>query len=229
MKKTLTTILKRYKNLAFALLLAPIFFLYIFCLGVALTPAVAIICGGHILALDWSLLAYCITMAISIAIGAFAFGLTLLFVVPAVNWALRLNYKPWRGNAYAFETVPWYYHNALTYLVRYTVLDFINPTPLNTLFYRMMGMKMGKNVHIASTNISDPCMIEMGDNVYVGGSATIIGHYSTHGDLVLAPVKIRDNTTIGLRASIMGDTVISEGSVAKAHSVVFPGTVWRRN
>ena len=58
---------------------------------------------------------------------------------------------------------PWYFHNAYTYIVRYTFLEFITPTPLNLLFYKMMGMKIGKGAHINTTNISDPGLIEIGD------------------------------------------------------------------
>ena len=55
--------------------------------------------------------------------------------------------KPFRGGYFSLQSVPWYIHNALTYIVRYTFLEFVTPTPLNTLFYKMMGMELVKYPH----------------------------------------------------------------------------------
>ncbi len=60
------------------------------------------------------------------------------------------------------------------------------------LFYRMMGMKIGKGAHINTTNISDPAMIEIGNHVTIGGSVHIIGHYASKGFLIVNKVKIND-------------------------------------
>ena len=109
-------------------------------------------------------------------------------------------------------------------MVRYTFLEFLTPSPLNILFYRMMGMKIGKGVVINSSHISDPCLITLGDYVTVGGSATIFAHYGQHGYLIIAPVTIGKGTNIGLKASVMGGATIGENVTIKPHSVVLPKT-----
>jgi len=77
-----------------------------------------------------------------LASGFMVYGLSLIFVVPAVNFILPLKVKPFRGPWYSLSAIPWYVHNGLTYMVRYTFLEFVTPSPLNVLFYRMMGMKL---------------------------------------------------------------------------------------
>ena len=77
---------------------------------------------------------------------------------------------------------------------------------------------------INTSNISDPCLIELEDNVTIGGSATIFGHYAQAGILVLAPVKIKRGATIGLKASIMGDVIVGEKVTVKPHSILLPKT-----
>jgi len=128
--------------------------------------------------------------------------------------------KPFRGSYYSLTSVPWYFHNAFTYIVRYTFLEFITPTPLNLLFYRMMGMKIGKGAHINTTNISDPALIEIEDKVTIGGSVHIIAHYASKGYLIVERVKIRKGATLGLKATVMGDVEIGEGAVIGAGAVV---------
>ena len=133
--------------------------------------------------------------------------------------------KPFRSSYYSLESIPWYFHNAFTYIVRYTFLEFITPTPLNMLFYRMMGMKIGKGAHINTTNISDPAMIEIGDHVTIGGSVHIIGHYASKGFLIVDKVKIKSRATIGLKATIMGNVEIGEGAAIGPHEVILPKTI----
>ncbi len=83
-------------------------------------------------------------------------------------------------------------------------------------------MKIGKNVHLNTTNISDPCLIEIEDKVTIGGSVHIIAHYATKGYLIVEPVRIKKGATVGLKATIMGDVEIGEGATIAPHEVVFP-------
>ena len=88
----------------------------------------------------------------------------------------------------------------------------------------MMGMKIGKGSMINTSNISDPCLIEIGDYVTIGGSATLVAHYGQKGMLVIEKLIIHDKATIGLKASLFGDVVIGKGALVKAHEVVMPKT-----
>jgi carbonic anhydrase/acetyltransferase-like protein (isoleucine patch superfamily) len=88
----------------------------------------------------------------------------------------------------------------------------------------MMGMKVGKGTMINTTNISDPCLIEIGDYVTVGGSATLVAHYGMKGFLVVDKLIIKDKATIGLRANLFGDVVIGKGATVKPNEVVYPKT-----
>jgi hypothetical protein len=216
------TILRRYRGFIYTLLLLPIFFIYVFCMAVSLAPAIWIVLTTHAAISSWTIIPYCLAISIAAAISFWVAGVTLIFVVPFVNWALRIKPKPWRGSAYSLESIPWYYHNALTSLVRYTILDLVTPSPLTVLFYKMMGMKIGKNVVISTTNITDPCLITLEDNVSLGGSSHVIGHYANKGYLILAPVVIKKNTFIGLKATIFGDVVVGERVLVKANTVLMP-------
>jgi UDP-3-O-[3-hydroxymyristoyl] glucosamine N-acyltransferase len=142
--------------------------------------------------------------------------------VPLVNKLLPLKVKLQRATWYSLSVVPWYYHNALTYLVRYTFLDFITPTPVNKLYFQMMGMKIGKGGILNTSNISDPCLIEIGDNVTVGGSATLIAHYGMKGVLIIDKLIIQDNVTIGLRACLFGNVIIEKNATVRPYEVILP-------
>lgn len=215
---------RRFRTFGFSVILAPIVALDVLCIGVSLWPGITLFKFISAFTVGTPELLRNLALGLSVAAGFLLYGLTLIFFVPLVNKLLPLKVKPHRATWYSLSVVPWYYHNGLTYLVRYTFLEFITPTPLNILFYKMMGMKIGKGTIINTTNISDPCLIEIGDYVTIGGSATLVAHYGMKGFLVIDRLVIEDKATIGLRASVFGDVVIGKGAMVKPHDVVMPKT-----
>ena len=216
--------LRRFRGVFHGLLLLPFYAAACVCIGISLTPAIAF----H----DWAM-PYVETLPRFVAPAAhgtvlgFAFfitGFSMLFVLPFANFCLRIKLKPWRGPYYSLESISWYIHNGATYLMRYTFLEFFTPGPYSNWFYQMMGMKIGTGTIINTTNISDPSLIEMGARVTVGGSVTLCAHYGQGGYLVLAPLKIGDGATIGLKATIMGGVTIGKNAKILPNSVVLPNT-----
>ncbi len=216
--------LRKFRSLAFYLMLAPIACCYIFCMGVSLAPGLWLLTHTYEATATSHVAIKALSLGLSGAAAFFMYGFTLIFVVPAVNKLLPLKVKPHRASWFSLSVIPWYYHNALTYLVRYTFLEFITPTPFNKLFFQMMGMKVGKGTMINTSNISDPCLIELGDYVTIGGSATLVAHYGMKGILIIDKLVVKDNATIGLRAVLFGDVTIGEGVTVKPGEVVLPKT-----
>lgn len=216
--------LRKFQILAHLVLIAPLYILASASLGLAFLPGIYFFQTAQSLSAEWSTFAQYWALGSSLALGYFAYGFSLIFLLPTLNFLFRTELSSWRGPYYSLPAIRWYIHNGLTYLVRYTFLEFITPTPFNILFYQLMGMKIGKGTVINTTHISDPSLIEMGKQVTLGGSVTIVAHYGQGGYLVLAPVKIGDKVTIGLRAIVMGGVVIGEGAKILPGSVVLPKT-----
>lgn len=222
LKGTFESILRSFRTPMFFILLTPVYFLAIILMAVSLIPGVYLFNYLYDYSSGYEQYIRFAAIAFSLVVGFFLYGLTLVLIVPIANKLLPLKLKPFRGPYYSITTIPWYVHNALLYLVRYTFLDFITPTPVNILFYKMMGMKVGKGVHINTTNISDAGLIELEDKVTIGGSAHIICHYASKGYLVIAPVKIKQGATLGLKSTVMGDVEIGENATIAPHEVVYP-------
>lgn len=214
--------LRRFRVAGYLIALIPLYFVGILSMGISATPAVMFFKYVFLTAQDLPQILYYLILSCSLVISYFIYGLCLLFVVPLFNFLMPFRLRPFRGAYYSLETVPWYFHNAFTYIVRYTFLEFVTPTPLNMMFYRLMGMKIGKDAHINTTNISDPGLIEIGDKVTIGGSVHLIGHYASKGYLIVQGVKIHDRVTIGLKATIMGDVEIGEGASIGPHELILP-------
>lgn len=218
---------RKFKDLGFLLVIAPIGILYILCIGLALTPGLLIMSKIHayLIATNASMLCSSFMYGIGIGLIFVTFVFSLIFIVPIFNFPLIPFVKAYRGPWFSIESIAWYYHNALTYLVRYTILDFLTPSPLNILFFKMMGMKIGKGVIINSSNISDPCLIVLEDYVTIGGSAYMMAHYGMKGFLIIDKLHLKKGAMVGLGAKILGGVTIGSKATILPNSAVLPKTI----
>ena len=218
-------VLRRFQILGTLIALLPMYAVGVVCFSVAFTPGALVFQWGYPLTQAWSPVGQAFGLALLVSTAYALFGFTLILVSPALNILFRASPKPWRGPYFSLQTVGWGIHNVFAYLPRYTFLEFLTPTPFNILFYRLMGMKIGKGVQLNTTNVSDPALIEIEDYATIGGSATIVAHYGQSGYLVLAPVKIGKGVTVGLRATVMGGVEIGEYAKILPNSLLLPKTV----
>jgi acetyltransferase-like isoleucine patch superfamily enzyme len=193
-------------------------------LGLALAPALAFL--NRVLPASWGSPGVIRWIGCGAALGAafFIAGLSLLAVVSALNFVLPTRVKPFKGGYYTIASIPWYLHNGLFYLVRYTFLPFVTLTPFGVWFLRAMGMRIGRGAYINTEYISDPRLLTVGERAALGGSVRIFAHYGGGGNLVIAPVTVGPGATVGLGATVMGDVEIGAGAVILPHSVLLPGS-----
>ncbi len=214
--------LRRHKTLAYLFFYLWVVFACMVCVALSLMPLFAIVLWAYDLTKDSLFIFHVSSIAFGAALGLVASTLVLLFATVLFNRLNPFPIKPHKSNWYSIENIPWFYHNALVYLVRYSVLDFITPSPIQQWWLRAMGMKIGKGVIINTSNISDPCLITLEDYSTIGGSVTLLGHYGQKGILVIGEVVVKKGAMVGLKASIFGDVIIGEYASVMPHTAVLP-------
>lgn len=161
---------------------------------------------------------------IGFGLAFFVAGFALLLVLPLFNLLLPTRPKAFAGGYFSADAVPWGLHNGLFYVARYTFLPFVTLTPFGPWFLRAMGMKIGARAFINTEFISDPRLIEVGEDAVVGGSVHLFAHYGGGGHLTIAPVRIGARATLGQGATLMGGVEVGDDALVLPHSVVLPGT-----
>jgi acetyltransferase-like isoleucine patch superfamily enzyme len=193
-------------------------------LGLALTPAVLVWQWVAEWGARLSMLGHAFAIALGTAVAFFVFGFALLVVVPVYNLVLPTRVRPFKGGYYTLRAAPWLLHNALFYLVRYTFLPFVTLTPFGIWFLKAMGMTIGRHAFINTEYISDPQLIQVGDDAALGGSVRICAHFGGGGHLTVAPVTIGARATLGLAVTVMGDVEVGDGATVLPNSVLLPGS-----
>ena len=214
--------LRRHKTFAYLFFYLIVVLVCLICVALSLSPLFALVLWTYEHTRNVSFVFHVFALAFSTAIGLVSGTIVLLFSTIFFNKLNPFPIKPRKNNWYSVENIPWFYHNSLVYLVRYSVLDFITPSPIQQWWLRGMGMKIGKGVIINTSNISDPCLITLEDYSTIGGSVTMMGHYGQKGILVIGEVIVKKGAMVGLKASIFGDVIIGEYAAVMPHSAVLP-------
>ncbi len=214
--------LRRHKTFAYLFFYLWVVFACMVCVTLSLHPIYSLVLWTYERTQNASFVFHIFALSFSTALGLVLGTIVLLVATVVFNKLNPFPIRPRKNNWYSVENIPWFYHNALVYLVRYSVLDFITPSPIQQWWLRGMGMKIGKGVIINTSNISDPCLITLEDYSTIGGSVTMMGHYGQKGILVIGEVIVKKGAMVGLKASIFGDVIIEEYASVLPHTAVLP-------
>ncbi len=178
----------------------------------------------------WKLLgAYAVWLKIlafsfSLAFGFFLFGATLIFLCVFTKNIFGFKIAPGLFTIHSKEALCWMGYNGLILVANSAFLDVFRMSPFQILFYRLMGAKIGERVIVNTAGLADLSMLEIGNDVLIGGGVALICHASERGFLKLAPTKIGNNVSIGLGSVIMLDVEIGDGASIAPCSLVPKGT-----
>src|SRR5262245_7157613 len=182
-------------------------------MGLALVPALWIVREG------WesdSILWF----ALSLGVGYLVFGLSFLLLIVVLKYVTFFRARPGDYPFVSFYVLRWAVIGSFVSLAKVVILRHLLGMPLLNLFYRAMGAKIGRDVVINSCNIFDFDLIEIGDGTLLGGDCVIIGHVGEEGMLRLRPVSIGRGCTIGQSSVVFPGTVMEDGTVLGAMSLL---------
>ncbi len=165
-----------------------------------------------------------LALSFSLAFGYFIFGAVLIFICVFTKNLLGFKIATGLYTIHSMESLRWMGYNSLILLANSAFLDVLRLSPFQTLFYRLMGAKVGEGVNINTAGLADLSMLEIGNNVLIGGGVALICHASERGFLRLAPTKIGSNVSIGLGSVILPDCEIGDGASIAPCSFLPKGT-----
>ena len=110
-------------------------------------------------------------------------------------------------------------------LVYTSLVSMTLGTPFAAWFFRLMGVKVGKNVYFETTEITEFDLVSIGDNVCLNHRCTIQTHLFEDRVMKMSHLKIGDQCTIGSMSVVLYDSVMENNSSISALSLVMKGEV----
>ena len=178
---------------------------YCFVYAVAAMPSVLIIrlgmglLGRHFL--------FVLLFAFICALAFYVFLVSAAIVVGFAERLLTLGLKPGSYPVGSPVFFKWLVYSGLHLWTVNLILPFLRGNNWIKIYLRIAGAKVGKGVFVNSKDIFDAYLLEIGDNVLVGGEAFINCHLYEDGSLILGRIIIGEGTTIGANAYLTPGTV----------------------
>lgn len=151
-----------------------------------------------------------ILFALSIGVSIYIFFITSLIVFGIFERILTIGFKPGRYSTSSFLFARWLIYSGLHCILLRLVLPYVSGTIWAKIFYRILGCKIGKNVFINTNGLHDAYLLEIEDNVVIGGDANITCHIFEGNHLILGRIKIGSNTLISAETYIMPGVTIGQ-------------------
>lgn len=167
----------------------------------------------------------------AIGIGLLAWCIADLLMLGVFGLLMRPRSGPAQAPTESWLTIRWAFMSLFHRLAQ-PALQWMVPSFVGTLYYRMMGVEVGAGAQINSPSINDAYMVRIGERTVVGGEAAINGHLFEKDGIHLAQVEIGADCIIGAYAMINPGCVIGDGAVIASravlpkHTEVPSGEVW---
>ena len=136
----------------------------------------------------WSVAARLMTLL------GFAVWPSWFFLSVALKWIVIGRYKPGRYPVWGFYYFRWWL------VSRFQTLSWSHMfvgTPLMSIYYRLMGAKVGKNCVIATPLCVAFDLVEIGANTSIGTDTHLLGYRVEDGWLILGNIAIGQDSFVG--------------------------------
>ena len=122
--------------------------------------------------------------------------------------------------AMSWELMTWARYMVRIHVVRLFAGTVFRGSPFWTAYLRLNGAHIGRRVYINTVHISDHNLLDVGDDVVIGGDVHISGHTVEAGMLKTGRVRLGRQVTIGLGSVIEIGVEVGEGAQVGALSFV---------
>ena len=149
-----------------------------------------------------------------------------ILAVAALKWILIGRYRPrfeplWSHFVRRTELITGLYENVTVPLL----LGFLIGTPLIRPMLRLLGVKLGRNVLLLTTFMSEFDLTEVGDNSAINPGVSLQTHLFEDRVMKMSYVRVGPDCTIGERSVVLYDSEMKAGARLGNLSLLMKGEV----
>jgi len=151
-------------------------------------------------------------------------SMCLILLLCLLGKAGLTDFRSGSESFFSFRFLLWHVFADVIYFCSSTVLYPFSGTAIFALWLRLMGAKIGKNVFISPEQggYRELNFLEIGDDAVVL-TPNLHAHYTDHGTLQFAPVKISAGCRINVGATVLPLTKYEPGCTLRPFAVAMKG------
>ena len=157
-------------------------------------------------------------VAILAALGVLIVVYPLMLLVPiVVKWLVIGRYRPGKYPLWGSHYFRWWF---VTSIESSVPLGYLAGTPLLNIYFRLMGAKIGRNVHLDSDDFAIYDLLTIGDDTSIGTDSGALGYTVENGMLIIGQVTIGKRCFVGTRAILRENTVMEDDTALEDLSLL---------
>lgn len=141
----------------------------------------------------------------------------MLMIPIAVKWLLIGRYKPGAYPLWGHYYFRWWLVSTIEAAVP---VGYLAGTPLLNIYLRLMGARVGKNVHLDSDGFAIYDLLQIGDDTSVNVDSNALGYTVEGGWLKLGSITIGERCFVGTRAALRENTVLEDDAALEDLSLL---------
>jgi non-ribosomal peptide synthetase-like protein len=154
-------------------------------------------------------------------LGSFASLIVLypvMLVIPiVVKWMMIGRYRAGAYPLWGTYYFRWWFTTTIEAAVP---VGYLTGTPLLNIYLRLMGAKVGSNVHLASDTFAIYDLLSIGEDSSINADSTLLGYTIEDGQLKIGPINIGKRCFVGARATLGGNAVMEDDSALEDLSLL---------
>lgn len=145
--------------------------------------------------------------------------------IPLLSWRLKPGrYKLWSGT----HVRVW----AIQRLLEISPVETLAGSPFGPKYLRLLGANLGRQIQLSSAQFGLPSMISVGRHASIGYGVDLQPVTVERGWMTIAPISIGEGVFVGSSAHVVGGSEIGRDAVLAEHSLLVsgqsipPGATW---
>ncbi len=143
----------------------------------------------------------------------FIFLISAIIIMGIAIRVLSFGIKEGTYKAPDFTLLRWLVYSGIYNIMITLILPIIPMSFFSTLFFKIIGCKIGKNVWINTFMLNDAYLLTIEDNVIIGGQTDVSCHLYENNRLILKRIHIGSNSSIGAHCYIAPGVTVGKNCV----------------
>ena len=161
-------------------------------------------------------------VAVGVAMAFYILAIPIMLVIGIVaKWLVLGRLRPGEYPLWGAYYFRWWFVNRVLDTVP---THFLGGTPLMVFYQRLLGARIGRNVHLRDDTVDEPDCTEIGDDSSFSPGATLSCSKVENGRLKIGRVRVGHGCYVGANSAVNTGCVIGDGAEIEDLTMVPPGT-----